>query len=81
MSNSCCKRLQEILGDYLDGELDPELCSELQKHLGDCEPCRVVVDTTKRTIQFYCAQRPRDIPAGVLARLLERLRHERRGKS
>ena len=44
----CCRRLKALLGDYLDGELDEQLCQEMESHLGDCQPCRAVVDTTVR---------------------------------
>ncbi len=70
----CCRRLKALLGDYLDGELDEQLCQEMESHLGDCQPCRAVVDTTRRTIQLYCDERPVELPADVQQRLFERLR-------
>lgn len=73
----CCRRLKALLGDYLDGELDAELCREMEHHLGDCGSCRAVVDTTRRTIELYCDERPLALPADVQQRLLERLRRER----
>jgi len=68
--------LKALLGDYLDGELEAELCQEMERHLGDCRPCRAVVDTTRRTIELYCAERPVELPADVQQRLLERLRQD-----
>jgi predicted anti-sigma-YlaC factor YlaD len=69
-----CARLRAVLGEYLDEELDPELCRLLEEHLQGCNPCRVVVDTTRRTIEFYSGQRPVELPPEVRRRLQERLK-------
>jgi predicted anti-sigma-YlaC factor YlaD len=64
-----CKRILEELNLYIDGELEKELCEQLEIHLKDCERCRIVLDTTKKTIQFYRDQTPMELPAGVRDRL------------
>ena len=53
-----CKEVIRELSDYLDGDLDTGLVSELQRHLEKCEDCRVIVDTTKKTIDVYCNSEP-----------------------
>ena len=35
-----CKEHLGCLSDYVDGELDPELCAELERHMADCGDCR-----------------------------------------
>lgn len=50
-----CRHLLGSLSDYLDGTLEAELCSELEKHLAECENCRVVVDSLQKTIYLYHA--------------------------
>lgn len=40
------------LNDYIDGEIDPELCAEIERHLGQCENCRIMVDTLKQTVKL-----------------------------
>ncbi|MBI4466947.1 MAG: zf-HC2 domain-containing protein [Acidobacteria bacterium] len=57
------------LCDYLDGELDPALAEELEKHLEHCEDCHLVVDTTRKTIEIYCNTEPLPLPADVRGRL------------
>jgi len=64
-----CKRVIHQLCDYLDGELDPGLARELEKHLEHCEDCHLVVDTTRKTIEIYCNSEPMTLPAGVRERL------------
>lgn len=48
-----CMHLLSTLGDYVDGELSAELCTELEQHMQGCQRCRVVVDTMKKTIELY----------------------------
>ncbi len=48
-----CHELLGQLSDYVDGSLEQQLCTELEKHLSGCENCRVVVDTLKMTISLY----------------------------
>jgi mycothiol system anti-sigma-R factor len=48
-----CKHLLGELSEYIDGELQAELCAEIEKHLQDCENCRIVVDTMRKTIELY----------------------------
>jgi anti-sigma factor (TIGR02949 family) len=72
--HSNCERLLGSLSEYIDGELPPELCQELEKHLASCENCRVVLNTTKRTIDLVHApvEKP-DLPEDVRERLFKRL--------
>jgi anti-sigma factor RsiW len=69
-----CKRILEELNLYIDGELEAELCKQLETHLKDCERCRIVLDTTKKTIQFYRDEAPMELPDGVRERLHEAVR-------
>jgi len=48
-----CKDLLSSMSDYIDGSLNDELCVELEKHLSDCNNCRVVVNTLRKTIEIY----------------------------
>jgi anti-sigma factor (TIGR02949 family) len=72
--HSNCERLLGSLSEYIDGELSPDLCQELEKHLAGCENCRVVLNTTKRTIDLVQApvEKP-DLPEDVRERLFKRL--------
>ena len=69
-----CKELLGSLSSYIDGDLSPELCQELEKHLAGCDDCRVVLNTTKRTIDLVHApaEKP-DLPEEVRERLFKRL--------
>ena len=69
-----CKELLGSLSSYIDGDLSPELCQELEKHLAGCTDCQVVLNTTKRTIDLVHAplEKP-DLPEDVRERLFKRL--------
>ncbi|HNT53750.1 MAG TPA: zf-HC2 domain-containing protein [Anaerolineaceae bacterium] len=72
-SHRCCDFL-DSLGDYVDGELSPALCAELEQHMTECERCRIVVDTLKLTVEIYHtpAETP-EAPPEVRQRLFARL--------
>ena len=48
-----CREFFNQLSEYLDGELAESLCAELERHLADCPNCRIVVDTTRKTVNLY----------------------------
>ena len=68
-----CREILNQLSEFLDGELDPALAEALKKHLGACPDCKVVVDTTKKTVELYCGTEPLELPADVGERLQQAL--------
>ena len=69
-----CKETIRRLSDLLDGELDPALVADLNRHLEECDDCRLVVDTTRKTIRIYCHAEPLPLPVEVQKRLERALR-------
>jgi predicted anti-sigma-YlaC factor YlaD len=61
MEHGHCRDLLDALSDYLDGEASAEVCREIQLHMGDCEKCRIVIDTLRMTVELY-----RTLPAPQL---------------
>lgn len=70
-----CKRMLSSLSDYVDGSLEAVICAEIEQHMAECENCRVVVDTLRKTVTLYqmMNQEPPDVPADVRERLFHRL--------
>ena len=65
-----CQALLEQLSDYIDGELEESLCAELEEHLAGCHDCRVLVDTTRKTVVLYRRHnQASELPAEVAKRL------------
>ncbi len=73
-----CKKVILELSTYLDGALDATVRIDLEQHLMRCTDCRLVVDTTRKTIQIFCNSEPVPLPEDVRNRLhaalLERFR-------
>ena len=74
----CNKIIQEI-SNYLDNELDAALREELEAHMGCCPDCRVIIDTTRRTIQVFRGCEPYPLPQSLHDRLQQAIRkfHEK----
>jgi anti-sigma factor RsiW len=68
-----CRGLIVELSLYLDGNLDVATLAELELHLERCRKCRLIVDTTRKTIQIYCNSEPLELPEDVRTRLHEGL--------
>ncbi len=72
-----CRRLLGSLSEYVDGELSEELCNVLEQHLVECEDCRIVVDTLKKTVYLYHATAEGEsIPSDMRQRLFKKLEIE-----
>ncbi len=70
-----CHELLGWLCDYIDGDLSQELCDQLDRHIAECNDCRVVVDTLRKTIYLYrVTNASTDVPGGVRERLFKTLR-------
>jgi anti-sigma factor (TIGR02949 family) len=74
MEHTNCDNLLSQIGDYLDGDISPEACAKLEEHIKGCDHCRVVVDTTEKTILLYhdIAQK-NGIPGEVKEKLFKKL--------
>ena len=65
-----CGELSSQLPDYLDGEAREAICRAIEEHLAECEDCRVVIDTMKKTITLYRQAPMEDVPSDVHSRLV-----------
>ena len=73
MDEKNCKSLLSSLSDYVDGSAQAEICRRLEDHLEDCDDCRIVVDTLKKTITLYHSETTTSLPGDVRERLFQRL--------
>ncbi len=74
-----CKELLELLSDYLDGELDPGACAEVDAHMDECDRCREFVESLRRTVALIQRAFGRPLPDDVRRDVLDaysRLRSE-----
>ena len=74
MEHKGCRHLLGSLSEYIDGDLEADLCAELELHLADCEDCHVVVDSLQKTVYLYQATSQQvPLPEGLRERLFRSL--------
>ncbi len=71
-----CKEAFQEISKYLDGELAADLKRVLDEHLCKCSHCKVVFDTTRKTIELYCNGKLFPMPERVRDRLHYALRRK-----
>ena len=64
-----CEEVLEQLSEYLDEDARAELCRAIEAHMQQCHDCQVEVDTLKKTILLYQADRTIEVPVAVNAKL------------
>ncbi len=65
--NESCKEVFALLSQYLDLELPPESCQEIEAHLSGCAPCVEFVNSLRKTIELCRAYEPSEMPAPLSA--------------
>ncbi|HUB81837.1 MAG TPA: anti-sigma factor [Bryobacteraceae bacterium] len=55
MKHDDCAHIFELLSEYLDHELEPASCEQLENHLQDCPECVEFVQSLKRSREL-CRQ-------------------------
>ena len=81
MKQDPCEEVREKLSEYIDRETLDELCREIEAHLGQCDGCRVQVDTVKKTIMLYQRGTAVELPMRATARLAAALAREYGGRT
>lgn len=64
-----CEQLADRLAEYLDADKRSELCRQIEEHMRHCHNCQVQVDSVKKTIILYQADRISEIPVTVSSKL------------
>ena len=67
-----CKEVLALLSDYVDFELPPEACGEVESHLAGCPECLEFVESLRKVIDLCHAYAPSAMPTP----LSERARRE-----
>jgi len=66
-----CQDAIDILADFLDQALPPDVGDALAAHLGDCEPCRAYLNTYRTTRNLVGQAGRVEMPPELKARLRE----------
>ena len=73
-----CRDIVDLLGQYLDGELDPATAAALREHLADCQECTAFLNTYRGTARSIRQLREEEIPPRLRESLLTFLRQQMR---
>jgi len=75
MAHQTCRHLLNSLSEFVDGELEEKLCAEIERHMLECENCRIVIDSLEKTVYLYqTVSRQEAVPDKVRERLFHRLK-------
>lgn len=75
-----CRKIKELLPDYLDQTLQEEVCEHLKAHLAECDDCRIFIKTVETTIVLYKHCPESDVPEEVRIDLRQSLRARIEGR-
>ncbi len=64
-----CKTLARSLSAYIDGDLNHELCCEMEMHLSLCRRCSVLLDSVRKVFIVSGDERTFELPMGYEDRL------------
>ena len=68
-----CPDIRRVFSHYLEGELSPDVCAEMQEHVSKCETCETECEQFKEQLKV-CSQAPCEVPIEVQTRVKDYLR-------
>lgn len=60
-----CRDVPANLSCYVDGDGSAELRKTLELHIAPCRPCRVIFDTTGKTLRIVLGVEPFEVPLSL----------------
>jgi predicted anti-sigma-YlaC factor YlaD len=76
-----CDEFFVEFADYLENQVSPEVRQELELHLSQCRACRVLYDSSTKTVKIITESRSFELPQSVsepiIKRVMTKLRSER----
>lgn len=72
-----CPDVLTTYSKYLEGEIDADLCRQMEQHLVGCQHCTAACDSLKRTLAICSTSPVKVVPLPVRAAVSEALRQAR----
>jgi len=70
-----CREVFSLLSDYLNLELPPDACQEMEAHIAGCPPCIEFTESLRKTVELCRHYQPTEMPeplgTGAREELLE----------
>jgi uncharacterized membrane protein YheB (UPF0754 family) len=69
------------LSEYIDNELDEITCQDIERHVEECVPCKICLETLKRTVNLCKKLESKPVPESVSLKLKEFIQTMSDGRS
>jgi RNA polymerase sigma-70 factor (ECF subfamily) len=57
-----CREVFSLLSEYLNLELPPDACQEIEAHIAGCPPCVEFAESLRRTVDLCRHYEPSEVP-------------------
>jgi RNA polymerase sigma-70 factor (ECF subfamily) len=57
-----CKEVFSLLSEYLNLELPPGACHEMEAHIAGCPPCVEFAESLRKTVELCRRYQPAELP-------------------
>jgi RNA polymerase sigma-70 factor (ECF subfamily) len=68
-----CKEVFSLLSEYLNLELPPGACQEIEAHLAGCPPCIEFAESLRKTVDLCHRYQPTELPDPIGKQAREQL--------
>ena len=68
-----CNEVFALLSDYLNLELPPDACAQIETHLAGCAPCIEFTESLRKTVELCRQYRPAELPETIGRQAREQL--------
>jgi anti-sigma factor RsiW len=68
-----CSEVFSLLSEYLNLELPPDACQEVEAHIAGCPPCIEFAESLRKTVELCRRYRPTEMPQALEANAREEL--------
>jgi anti-sigma factor RsiW len=57
-----CREVFSLLSEYLNLELPPDACQEMEAHIAGCPPCIEFAESLRKTVELCRRYQPAELP-------------------
>ena len=57
-----CREVFSLLSEYLNLELPPDACQEMEAHIAGCTPCIEFAESLRKTVELCRSYQPAEVP-------------------
>ena len=72
-----CRHVLEEISNYVDEDVSDEVRRAIEEHLRHCRTCRVLIDSTRRSVRILADGREVELPAPLAQKIMSRVRGHR----